>query len=235
MAFSTSWIVIRSRTTRSMRRRPMRNAFWMSSPFARIRRLPRWSMSSAQRRRGRDVELDEAADDGGDVLAGDGPAELRARILLARELDAHALGDGVELLVELVAPDAPEVVPAEVEEQAVDELAGVVAGGRVARAQLLVDLDEGLVDGLRQVLLEGRRDVLVVHARVDGAEERGDLVVRLVADGAEERRRRDLPLPVHLDREQVLVARLELEPCPAVGDDLRAYSVRPDAGSSRAE
>ncbi len=46
VALSISWIVIRSRTTRSMRRSPIRKAFWISSPLARIRRLPRWSMSS---------------------------------------------------------------------------------------------------------------------------------------------------------------------------------------------
>ena len=46
VALSISWIVMRSRTTRSMRSRPMRNAFWISSPLARMRRLPRWSMSS---------------------------------------------------------------------------------------------------------------------------------------------------------------------------------------------
>ena len=46
VALSSSWIVIRSRTTRSMRSRPIRKAFWISSPLARMRRLPRWSMSS---------------------------------------------------------------------------------------------------------------------------------------------------------------------------------------------
>ena len=50
VALSISWIVIRSRTTRSMRRRPIRNAFWISSPLARMRRLPRWSMSSLRMR-----------------------------------------------------------------------------------------------------------------------------------------------------------------------------------------
>src|SRR5262249_52646560 len=64
------------------------------------------------------VALDEVADDGGDVLAGDRPA-------LAVELDAHALSGAVELLVELVATDATEVVAAEVEEQALDQGAGV--------------------------------------------------------------------------------------------------------------
>ncbi|MNW60652.1 hypothetical protein D3C74_386550 [compost metagenome] len=47
---STSWVVMRSRTTRSMRERPVRTWFWMSSPTARIRRLPKWSMSSVSTR-----------------------------------------------------------------------------------------------------------------------------------------------------------------------------------------
>jgi hypothetical protein len=45
---STSWVVIRSRTTRSMRARPVRSWFWISSPTVRMRRLPKWSMSSAR-------------------------------------------------------------------------------------------------------------------------------------------------------------------------------------------
>ncbi len=43
---STSCVVIRSRTTRSMRARPTRTWFWISSPTVRSRRLPKWSMSS---------------------------------------------------------------------------------------------------------------------------------------------------------------------------------------------
>ncbi len=106
------------------------------------------------------VALDEVADDRGDVLLGDRP-------LLALELEAHARRDAVELLVELVAADPTEVVAAEVEEQALDELAGVLAGGRVARAQLLVDLDQGLGLGVGEVLVERARDVLVVGVGVD--------------------------------------------------------------------
>ena len=96
------------------------------------------------------VALDQVSDDGRDVLAGDRPA-------LARELDAEPRGDRVELLVELVAADPAEVVAAEVEEQALDQLAGVVAGGRIARAELLVDLDQGLGLGAGQVLVQRRR------------------------------------------------------------------------------
>ena len=45
---STSWVVMRSRTTRSMRLRPTRSWFWISSPTVRTRRLPKWSMSSGK-------------------------------------------------------------------------------------------------------------------------------------------------------------------------------------------
>ena len=159
------------------------------------------------------VALDEVADDGGDVLAGDRP-------LLTRQLDAEPARDGIELLVELVAADPPEVVSAKVEEQALDELTGVVAGGRIARPQLLVDLDEGLGLGVGQVLVEGVRDVWVLGIDVHRAEDRGDLVVLLVAHRAQQRRRGDLALAIDLDPRLVLVVRLELEPGAAVGDDL---------------
>src|SRR5207248_1706634 len=43
---STSCVVMRSRTTRSIRARPRRTWFWISSPTVRRRRLPKWSMSS---------------------------------------------------------------------------------------------------------------------------------------------------------------------------------------------
>ena len=45
---STSWVVMRSRTTRSIRERPTRTWFWISSPTERTRRLPKWSMSSGK-------------------------------------------------------------------------------------------------------------------------------------------------------------------------------------------
>ena len=46
---STSWVVIRSRTTRSIRQAE-RTWFWISSPTVRSRRLPKWSMSSVSDR-----------------------------------------------------------------------------------------------------------------------------------------------------------------------------------------
>src|SRR5439155_18083906 len=143
------------------------------------------------------VALDEVPYDRGDVF-------LRDRALVARQLDAQAPGDRVELLVELVAAHPAEVVAAEVEEQALDELAGVVAGRRIARAELFVDLDEGVLLGVRDVLVEGAGDVRVLGVRVDRGEQRADLVVLLVSDRAEERRRRELALAVDLHPELVL-------------------------------
>ena len=43
---SMSWELMRSRTTRSIRLMPMRNWLATSSPTVRMRRLPKWSMSS---------------------------------------------------------------------------------------------------------------------------------------------------------------------------------------------
>ena len=45
---SGSWVVMRSRTTRSSRVRPTRIWFWINSPTVRTRRLPKWSMSSVR-------------------------------------------------------------------------------------------------------------------------------------------------------------------------------------------
>ena len=168
------------------------------------------------------VQLDEVADDDGDVLTGDGALDLG-------QLDAHAVGHGAELLVELVAAHAPEVVATEVEEERLDELLGVVAGGRVAGAQLLVDLDEGLHARARGVPLERLADVAdlaVVHLGEEGQH----LVVGLVANGAQELGGLELALAVDLHVELVAGGRLELQPGTAIGDDLGAVQAATRVG-----
>ena len=157
------------------------------------------------------VQLDQVADDGGDVLLADRP--------LAGQRDAHPVGDRAELLVDLVAADAAEVVAAEVEEQALDQLLGVVTGRRVARAQLLVDLDQRFLTGVGAVLLERAGDVGEL-ARVDTREDRADLVVALVADGTEQLGRLQLALAIDLDVQLAAGGSLELEPRATVRDDL---------------
>ena len=172
------------------------------------------------------VEDDQLADDGRDVLPGDGPAELWVLAVLARQLDPHPGSDRVQLLVELVPAHPAKVVAPEVEEEALHQLAGVVAGRRIARAQLLVDLDQRLGLGVGRVLVEGRRDVRVLGVVVDRPEERRDLLVALVADGPQERGGRDLALAVHLDGQEVSPGgRLELEPGAAVRDHLGGVQV----------
>ena len=104
---STSWVVIRSRTTRSMRERPTRIWFWISSPTVRRRRLPKWSMSSAPWLGLAGVETHDVLDGGDDVVLGQRAGALRHR-------DA-------ELLVDLVAADLGQVVALRVEEEVLQQ------------------------------------------------------------------------------------------------------------------
>ena len=167
---STSCVVMRSRTTRSMRARPIRNWFWISSPTLRMRRLPKWSMSSIVVAVGGLPQLDQVADGGQDVL-------VRQRGLLVGQLEA-------ELLVDLVAADLREVVALRVEEQAVEQRTGRLDRRRLARTQALVDLDERLFARLGEVLLERALDALGVVEHLE------DLLARLGdAEGLEEHRR----------------------------------------------
>ena len=62
-------MLMRSLMARSMRTRPMRYWFSISSPTARTRRLPRWSMSSIDA--AAVLELDEVADGLEDVALGE--------------------------------------------------------------------------------------------------------------------------------------------------------------------
>jgi hypothetical protein len=101
----------------------------------------------------------------------DEPADERDDV--RRREDARVLRDvDLEALVELVATDLRQVVALRVEEQAPEEVAGVVERRRLARALLLEDLDDGLFLARRRVLLERVDDV-------DGVvEELEDLLVR---------------------------------------------------------
>ena len=73
------------------------------------------------------VGLDQAFDDGHQVVA-------RQRAAGHGRLQGQAL-------VELIAADAAEVVAARVKEERLHQRAGVLLRGRVARAQLLIDLE----------------------------------------------------------------------------------------------
>src|SRR5947207_620255 len=87
------------------------------------------------------LELDQVADDLQDVLAPERPLV---------EGDVQ-----LELVVQLQAPDAREVVALGVEEEVVEEGGGRLRGGRVARAEPAVDLEDRVLGLLDLVLEEG--------------------------------------------------------------------------------
>ena len=86
-----------------------------------------------------------------------------------------------ELLVDLVAAHAAEVVALRIEEQALEKGLGVGRGRGFARTQALVDFLQGLLLVAGGVLLEGADDGALVDRGVDDAD-RGDLVLLEGAD-----------------------------------------------------
>ena len=79
------------------------------------------------------------------------------------------------LLVELVTAHIGNLVAAAIIEQTVKQTLGRLHRGRIARAELAVDLDEALFPALGSVLLDGGDDALILTV---------DLANALVGDGA---------------------------------------------------
>ena len=107
----------------------------------------------------------------GDDLAG---ARIDDRHCQRKACDTREEG---ELLIELIAADVGDIVAAAVKEQAVEQGLGGLHGGRIARTQLAVYLDQALVAPVGGVLLEGGDHALVLAE---------DLLDALVGDGADE-------------------------------------------------
>ena len=160
------------------------------------------------------VERDQLADDRDEVLVVEDPA-----LLVQGPLPGLVLGDA-EVLVQLEAPHLAEVEAAGVEEERAEQVAGVLHRGRVAGADLAVELDQRLLDGGGGVLLQGGRDIGVLGVVVDVGEEGADVVVAGVAEGPHQGGHRHLALAVDLDREHVLARGLDLQPGAPVGDEL---------------
>jgi hypothetical protein len=113
-----------------------------------------------------------------------------------------------ESRVQLVTADARQVVALRVEEQGVEEGFRGVERGRLARALLLEQLDQGAVLGLR--VLRVRLDRVLY---VDGVvEELQDLLVGRDPDRAQQHGDRQLALAVDADVDAALLVDLELEP-----------------------
>ena len=148
---SMSTELMRSRIARSMRSRPTRYWFSISSPTERTRRLPRWSMSSISPR----------------------PSFRSSRTLTTARMSslaqrAHGVGHVLEAQahVHLHAADRREVVAVDVEEQAAEQRLGRLQRRRLARTHDAVDVDQRvfavgvLVD--RQRVADVRADIDVV-------------------------------------------------------------------------
>ena len=115
-----------------------------------------------------------------------------------------------ELLIDLVTADFRQVIALRVEEQALEQRAGGVDGGRLAGTEALVQLDERLLLGGGGVAVEGAQDHLIAAEQVD------DLLAGLgQAEGAHEQRGRLLALAVDAHGQDVALVGLELQPCTA--------------------
>ncbi len=167
------------------------------------------------------VGLDAHLDGLAGALAGDGRdvGVQRGHVLDGRDDVAHrqdALaqrGVDAELLVDLVAADLREVVALGVEVEVLEQRATGLDRGRLARADLAVQVEQGLVLGVDVVLLEG----------VDHGRERRELLADLrlgEAQGLEQHGDRLLALAVDAHADGVALVDLELEPGTAARDDL---------------
>jgi len=86
-----------------------------------------------------------------------------------------------ELLVDLVATDAAEVVALRIEEETLEESLGVGGGWRLAGTETLVDFLEGLFFVARRIFLQRTNESSFVNGRIDHAD-RGDTVFLEGAD-----------------------------------------------------
>ena len=149
------------------------------------------------------------------LVDGEQVAQGRDDVLLREDL----LGVGhvdAELLVDLVAADASEVVALRVEVETVEQGASGVHGGGLAGALATVDLQQGVLAGGGGVALEGGADDVGV------TQESKDLIVGLGdAEGAEEHGRGLATLAVDGDHEVAALVDLKLEPGAAGRDELR--------------
>ena len=141
-------------------------------------------------------------------------AERGDDVLVGKDENVLLRGE-VELLVDLVTADASQVVALRIEEQALEKAAGSVDGGRLARAQTTIDLDESVLTGESGVAVDGALDdVGLTEQLVDLVVGDGD------AECTEEHGGGLLALAVDGDHELVALIDLELEPCTTCRDDL---------------
>src|SRR3954468_8986990 len=150
------------------------------------------------------VQTHDVLDGGDDVVLGQRAGALRHR-------DA-------QLLVDLVPADLGEVVALRVEEQVLQQRLRRLTRGRLARPQLAVDVQQGLVLAGDVVLLEGGQH------RGRPLEVLADAVLG-PAQALEQHGARLAALAVDADADGVALVDVELQPRTAAGDDLGAEDV----------
>ena len=111
------------------------------------------------------AQADEVADGGDEVLL-----LQRARLVVGGA--AEGLEESAELLLDLVAADAAEVVAAGIEEEALEHLPRVGGRGGVAGAQLAVEVLERVVHARGGVLADALEEESAVPLHVHGRQRR---------------------------------------------------------------
>src|SRR5580698_2429893 len=123
-----------------------------------------------------------------------------------------------ELAVDLVPADLGQVVPLGVEVQVVEQRLRGLAGRRLARAQLAVDVEERVVLAGRVVLLQGGAHRLVLAEALEDAGV-------IPAKGLQQHGDRLLALAVDADADGVALVDLELKPRTPARDHLAGVDV----------
>ena len=159
------------------------------------------------------VDPDHAPHDVQEVLTGQDPL-------------FHALRP-LEALVQLVATDLAQVVPARVEELLLNESPCSLRLGRITGPLRAVEANLGILDPLLAVDHRGQRILLqrclneaVLFVRVHVLEQRADFLVRAVTQGANQDRHRLLALAIHLDRDFIALRGFKFQPGAPTGDHL---------------
>ena len=118
-----------------------------------------------------------------------------------------------QLLIELIPAHDAQIVPPGIEEQILHQGLGGVQRGRLAGAQLAVDLQHGVLIRLAGVLLQSHHDAGIVTEAVH------DLAVGLEAQRTDQAGDGQLPVLIDADPEHLAGVGLVLQPCATVGDD----------------
>ena len=127
----------------------------------------------------------------------------------------HAL-DNAKLFIVFETADSRKIVSLRVEEKVVDVGGGAVDRERLAGAELFINLQQGFLTVLGDVLLDGGKKSLAF------AEILLDLLVLAYSQGADEGGQGKLAVFIYADIDYLVLIGLIFKPCAADGDNCRA-------------